>query len=91
MPSSIQTENIELANVLVNILFSIFKFCLISNFSNSVLLLIIFMLLHKQGKLIITLQKNKKENLRYIIDENGKVYYTVNQVLIKTREYPRAL
>ena len=91
MPSSIQTENIELANVLVNILFSIFKFCLISNFSNSVLLLIIFMLLHKQGKLIITLQKNKKENFRYIIDENGKVYYTVNQVLIKTREYPRAL
>ena len=91
MPSSIQTENIELANVLVNILFSIFKFCLISNFSNSVLLLIIFMLLHKQGKLIITLQKNKKENFRYIIDENGKVYYTVNQVLIKTREYPRVL
>ena len=77
MPSSIQTENIELANVLVNILFSMFKFCLISNFSNSVLLLIIFMLLHKQGKLIITLQKNKKENFRYIIDENGKVYYTV--------------
>ena len=91
MPSSIQTENIELANVLVNILFSIFKFCLISNFSNSVLLLIIFMLLHKQGKLIITLQKKKKENFRYIIDENGKVYYTVNQVLIKTREYPRVL
>ena len=77
MPSSIQTENIELANVLVNILFSMFKFCLISNFSNSVLLLIIFMLLHKQGKLIITRQKNKKENFRYIIDENGKVYYTV--------------
>ena len=91
MPSSIQTENIELANVLVNILFSMFKFCLISNFSNSVLLLIIFMLLHKQGKLIITLQKNKKENFRYIIDENGKVYYTVIQVLIKTREYPRVL
>ena len=77
MPSSIQTENIELANVLVNILFSMFKFCLISNFSNSVLLLIIFMLLHKQGKLITTRQKNKKENFRYIIDENGKVYYTV--------------
>ena len=91
MPSSIQTENIELANVLVNILFSMFKFCLISNFSNSVLLLIIFMLLHKQGKLIITLQKNKKENFRYIIDENGKVYYTVIQVLIKAREYPRVL
>ena len=91
MPSSIQTENIELANVLVNILFSMFKFCLISNFSNSVLLLIIFMLLHKQGKLIITRQKNKKENFRYIIDENGKVYYTVIQVLIKTREYPRVL
>ena len=68
-----------------------FKFCLISNFSNSVLLLIIFMLLHKQGKLIITRQKNKKENFRYIIDENGKVYYTVIQVLIKTREYPRVL
>ena len=77
MPSSIQTENIELANVLVNILFSMFKFCLISNFSKSVLLLIIFMLLHKQGKLITTRQKNKKENFRYIIDENGKVYYTV--------------
>ena len=91
MPSSIQTENIELANVLVNILFCMFKFCLISNFSNSVLFLIIFMLLYKQGKLIIILQKNKKENFRYIIDENGKVYYTVIQVLIKTREYPRVL
>ena len=63
MHSSIQTEDIELANVLVKMLFCMFKFCLISNFSNSVLFLTIFVLLHKQGKLIITRKKNKKREL----------------------------
>ena len=41
----------------------IFKFCLISNYSNSVLLLTIFVLLHKQGKLTITRKKKQKKEL----------------------------
>ena len=77
MHSSIQTENIELANVLVKMLFCMFKFCLISKFSNSVLLLTIFVLLHKQGKLIRTRKKNKKGYFREIIEVNKKVQYTV--------------
>ena len=51
---------------LVKMLFCLF----ISNYSNSVLLLSIFVLLHKQEKLIITHKKNKKENSRYIIEVN---------------------
>ena len=76
MDCSIQTENIELANLLVKMLFCMFKFCLISKFSNSVLLLTI-VLLHKQGKFIITRKKNKKGNFREIIEVNKKVQYTV--------------
>ena len=42
-----------------------FKFCLVSNYSNSVLFLVsvFVLLLHKQGKLKITLKKNKKKEL----------------------------
>ena len=57
---------------LVKMLFCLF----ISNYSNSVLLLSIFVLLHKQEKLIITHKKNKKENSRYIIEVNKKVQCT---------------
>ena len=64
MHSSIQTENIELCKCLVKMLFCMFKFCLISNYMNSVFLLGIFVFLHKQGKLIITRKENKKENFR---------------------------
>ena len=72
MHSSIQIEAIGIAKM-----FSKMLFCLtISNYSDSVLLLSIFVLLHKQGKLIITHKKNKKENSRYIIEVNKKVQCT---------------
>ena len=55
-----------------------FKFCDISNYSDRVLLLSNFVLLYKQGKLIITRKKNKLENKNFlqIIELNKKVQYT---------------
>ena len=63
MHSSILTENIELV-MFRKMLFCMFKFCRISNYSNALVLLNIFVSLYKQGALIITRQKNKEENFR---------------------------
>ena len=43
-----------------------FKFCDISNYSDRVLLLSNFVLLYKQGKLIITRKKNKQVNKNFL-------------------------
>ena len=60
-----------------------FKFFLISNYSNSMLLLNIFVLLHKKGRFIITCKENKKKELL--------VSSARDQVSLKCRDHPRVL
>ena len=66
-------------------LFCLLKFCLISNYSNSVLFLSIFVLLHKQGKLIIIRKETKKETFdrlqKWIKKFNTQSSINKNQVV----------
>ena len=66
MNSSIQTGKystcmLEILSYVITMFIysSMFESCLVLNYSNTVLLLSIFVLLHKQGKLRITRKKNK--------------------------------
>ena len=64
-----------------------FKFCLILNYLDRVLLSSVFALLHKSEKLVITFKKNKNDNFMEV-NKKSPIH---RQVLIKTREYPRVI